>query len=110
MDNLNNNLYDKENWVSLSEPVVSKGDALASEEVIPVKRNSRVNFSPVLTFQLVVCLAFVAMLFICKTFFSNTFSYLFNAYNEAVNTSMYFDGDLSSLDFSPIFSASNDEF
>lgn len=110
MDNLNNSISDNDNWVSLSEPVVSKEDTPASKESVPVKRISRVTISPVLTIQLIICLAFVAMLFICKTFFTNTFSVLFSAYDKAVNTSLYFDGDLSSLDFSHIFSATHDEF
>ena len=111
MDNLINNVSDNESWVQVSTPVVFKGEVEPTDDTIKSdKKSSRIIFSPVLTLQFVSCLVFIATLFICKAFFIDTFEIVNSAYDKAVNTSLFFDGDISSLDYSHIFASSHDEF
>lgn len=83
-----------------SETSVAKSDSYKSGKKIS---------SPVLTIQLIVCLLLLIILYTFKTFSSELFLDIKNWYNSEVNATLYFSGDFSQLDYSSIFSSTNDE-
>ncbi len=115
--NLTENTGIPENdWVSLSTP--SKGEPVTTvptEEDATIKpsnsnyrRKSGVK-SPVLIFQLCLCIVILTLLFLSKNFLPEYFRLAKEYFDTAINSSMISDGDFSKLNYSSLFTSSDDE-
>ncbi len=107
--------YDEKEWNLLTQPVLkndtnseNEPDILREEsaETIKIKKSKS---SPILTFQLVLCLVVLIVLFLLKTFAINTFTEIKSWYDTELTASLFFSGDFSELDYSSMFSSTNDE-
>lgn len=112
MDNATE-FYNDKSWTELSEPV-RKQDLLktpsdkSTKTEEPIKH--RTYSTPVLTFQLILCLIVLTVLFLLKTFSVGLYANIREWYDTEMSSTLYFSGDLSNIDYSHIFSASSDEF
>lgn len=115
MDNYNyeKSFTDENQWQSLSQPVYNHEnlniDQVVSNEHIQRKLRKHKCISPVISFQLIICLAFLAFIYLCRVAMPSLFSMTMDLYDEQLNTSVYFSGDINDLDFSRILSATDDE-
>ncbi len=117
MDNFNidEHRYDNSEWKQVSVPVYGKPEDIISENsvaqsIAETKSACKVRFrSPVLTFQLILCIAFLTLMFLFSSFLPDLFSVIKSKYDEEINTSVYFNGDFSNFDFTRIFATTNDE-
>lgn len=122
MDNLKANEYlnDSEKFTYLGEPLETSqsyidldiDDEMSSssdeKSTAPKSEKKRLK-TPVLTFQLILCLLILTLLFLGKTFFFDLYSQFRNWYDTEYNATIFFSGDFSEFDFSGIFSSTEDE-
>lgn len=113
MDNYTDNFYNDE-WVDLSQPNTDSSAQLNEDESTDSEKDkankkSKPVSSPVLTIQLILCLCVLTILFVLKTFAFEIFSICKTWYDTELNSSMYFSGDFSQLDYSSLFTSTADE-
>lgn len=65
--------------------------------------------SPVLLFQLCLCLVVLILMFLSKSFLPEYFGIIMDYFDTSMNSSMISDGDFSNLDYSKFFSSTDDE-
>lgn len=115
MDNFNiiGNNAEENGWQQLSQPVYAdEGTESVNKEVENVhkkQKNKRITFSPVITFQLIVCLIFITVMYFSKTFMPSLFNSVVDVYSKEITTSMFFNGDFRKADYLDLFTATNDE-
>ncbi len=113
MDNYKNSNENPENygWQQLAQPQYAENDRspITEEYKIPVVRKKNFSHSSILTFQLVLCIFVLIFLFLSKTFLPSVFYIFKDTYDKEINTSMFFSGDFQDLDFTDMFTATNDE-
>lgn len=113
MDNYIDTYYEQE-WNELTTPVIKNDNAdedqLLSNDVSVNKATKKERISsPVLTLQLILCLSILTILFLFKTFAFDLYSVVKNWYDSEVQSTLYFSGDFSDLDYSSLFSSTLDE-
>ncbi len=116
MDNYNliGNNTEEQGWQQLSQPVYAEENQVLcdpeAENGNPQKEKKKhIVSSPIITFQLAVCLLFITLMYLSKVFMPTLFGAVMDGYDKEISTSMYFSGDFSSVDFSELFTATNDE-
>lgn len=108
-----------DSWHTLAAPV-SKNDFVSISETsedsnyinkVKDKKSKSVNFifSPILTFQLIVCLFVLTLAFVAKTFFFEQYEAVKSEYDGEITSSMFFDGKIKDNEFDSIFSVTIDE-
>lgn len=108
-----------DNWSTLAVPV-SKKDITANNdlsennsfaEAPKIKKNKSVGFvlSPILTFQLIICLFVLTFAFVAKTFFTKQYESVKSEYDKEIKSSMFFDGKIQDNEYNNIFFLTSDE-
>lgn len=122
MDNSKTNDYfnDSEGFTYLGEPLetVETGVKLDTDDDASSSSDDKSGVTesvkkrlktPVLTFQLIVCLLILTLLFLAKTFLFDLYSQFRSWYDTEYNATIFFSGDFSDFDFSGIFASTKDE-
>ncbi len=111
MDNYNDKDVNKQ-WTDISRPTVqplSEAESVSKESTNPKSSISQKNISPIITFQLIVCILILILIFISKPLIPKLNQFIMNIYNAEISASMIFSGDFKDLDYSSFFGATEDE-
>lgn len=119
MDNLNSEFENfDDNWSTVTEPTNDatpvNADEVYSEDIVNTKIDNsqpkRIKkSSPVLFLQLLICVIILIGAFSIKTFAPEYYAAVKGVYDTEIKASLYFDGDVSELDYSYLFAATPDE-
>lgn len=113
MDNYNNFEKNSEDygWRQLAKPQYAENEHLPIEDesVITIEKKKKFSSSAILTFQLVLCIVFLITLYLSRAFMPSLFYAFKDIYNKEIGTSMFFSGNFQDLDFTHLFTATNDE-
>ncbi|MBQ4105309.1 MAG: hypothetical protein IJC86_02860 [Clostridia bacterium] len=120
MDNLKSEFENfDDNWSTVTEPTndvkpLNADDTLYSEDIVNSKSDNsqpkRIKkSSPVLFLQLLICIIILIGAFSIKTFAPEYYAAVKGVYDTEIKASLYFDGDVSKLDYSYLFAATPDE-
>lgn len=103
-------------WVNLSEmdehlnPEALSIPETQSQQNTELSRKHKPSVkSPVLLFQLCLCLVILTALFLSKSFLPEYFGIAKEYFDSFLNSSMISDGDFSKLDYSKFFPSTLDE-
>lgn len=122
MINENSEYFDlnEDNWSTLGKPV-SKKEIIASKEtngeddsdsndaVLTRVKSKRVAHSPILTFQLIICLLFLTLAYVSKTFFLAQYESVKKEYDKELTASMIFDGKIRDAEYDSMFVVTSNE-
>lgn len=106
---------ENDNWLTLGAPV-TKQESLVTESdnkdfshASYNQGNKKAILSPVLTFQLIVCLIVLTLAFVAKTFFIELYETAKTEYDRELTASMYFDGKIKQDNYDAMFTSQTDE-
>ncbi len=117
MDNLK--FYDSlesDEWISLSEPVMAQPVSLDNLEAIddadkikkPPKSKNTLK-APIVTFQLLLCVSILLLIYISKLFLPDVFTIFKSTYDREINSSMFSNGDFKNSSYLSFFTSTPDE-
>ncbi len=110
MDNYNDNLQRQWTDVNTSTALyIPEAENTSDENVSQKPHKSNKIISPIITFQLVICILILILIFISKPFLPDLNKRVMDFYNAEISASMIFSGDFRDLDYSTFFGATNDE-
>ena len=116
MDNFKNiNTYHSD-WQSLSQAVEKHdSDYVADTEGVSeefdlnnTERKAKGSKHPVLFIQLVLCLCVLLFFFLIKFLSEPLYTYVLSWYNSQLSSSVIYNGDFESFDYSAIFSTADE--
>ena len=103
-------------WVNLSAmdehlrpEVLNIPEAQNPQDAELISKHKPSVKSPVLLFQLCLCLVILIVLFLSKSFLPEYFGIAKEYFDSFLNSSMISDGDFSKLDYSKFFPSTFDE-
>lgn len=111
MDNYTD-IYSDYSWEELTQPTRKQEIQAKPDESDNTQQNYRRKHkfsTPVLALQLCICLFILTLLILLKTFSIGLFTDFRIWYNGEMNSSLYFSGDFTNIDYSQLFSSSKDE-